>query len=141
MVWFILSILWKKVILNTLGRIARSYELYAGKENFYYPHGICFRGLHRKNCFKMEWYSFCSCMGPNQERIMDQIVSRLSVWPQVSFIKTGTYKGTGQQLIGFCVTLRFCCGSRVWHWWRFCLFAVNYILNFYRPRLIKLAKI
>ena len=25
----------KKVILNTLGRIARSYELYAGKENFF----------------------------------------------------------------------------------------------------------
>ena len=34
--------------LNTLGRIARSYELYIGKENFYYPNGICFRGLHRK---------------------------------------------------------------------------------------------
>ena len=38
MVWLIiLSILWKKIILNTLGRIARSYELYAGKKNFYYP--------------------------------------------------------------------------------------------------------
>ena len=35
MVWFIiLSILRKKIILNTLGRIARSYKLYAGKENF-----------------------------------------------------------------------------------------------------------
>ena len=49
--------------------------------------------IEKKNCFKMEWYSFCSCMGPNQERIMDQTVSRLSVWPQVSFVKTGTYKG------------------------------------------------
>ena len=37
--------------LNTLGRIARSYELYTGKENFYYPNGICFRGLHRKKLF------------------------------------------------------------------------------------------
>ena len=62
----------KKVILNTLGRIARSYELYAEGEYFYYPHGICFRGLHRKKNFKMEkkvlrWneYSFCPYMGPN----------------------------------------------------------------------------
>ena len=51
----------------------------------------------------MERYSFFSYMGPNQERIMDQMVRRLSVWPQVSFIKTGTYKGIGQQLFGFCV--------------------------------------
>ena len=35
----------------------------------------------------------CSRMGPNQERIMDQMASRLSVWLQVSFIKLGTYKG------------------------------------------------
>ena len=49
----------------------------------------------------MERYSFRSYMRPNQERIMDQMVSRLSVWPQVSFIKTGTYKGIGQRLIGF----------------------------------------
>ena len=43
--------------------------------------------------------SSCSCMGPNQKRIMDQMASRLSkfnplrVVPQVSFIKLGTYKG------------------------------------------------
>ena len=42
-------------------------------------------------------------MGPNQERIMDQMASRLSVRPQVSFIKTGTYEGIGQRLIGFFV--------------------------------------
>ena len=42
-------------------------------------------------------------MGPNQVRIMDQMPSRLSVRPQVSVIKTGTYEGIGQQLIGFCV--------------------------------------
>ena len=30
----------------------------------------------------MEWYSFCSSMGPNEARIMDQMASRLSVWPQ-----------------------------------------------------------
>ena len=26
-----------------------------GRRIFYCPHGICFRGLHRKHCFKMEW--------------------------------------------------------------------------------------
>ena len=48
-------------------------------------------------------YSFCSYMGPNQVRIMDQMPNRLSVRPQVGFIKTGTYEGIGQRLIGFCV--------------------------------------
>ena len=42
-------------------------------------------------------------MGPTQERIMDQMASRHSVRPQVSFIKLGTYKGTGKRLIGLCV--------------------------------------
>ena len=46
-------------------------------------------------------YSFCSYMGPNQVRIMDQMPNRLR--PQVGFIKTGTYEGIGQRLIGFCV--------------------------------------
>ena len=36
-------------------------------------------------------------MGPNQVRIMDQMASLLSVRPQVSFIKTGTYEGIGQR--------------------------------------------
>ena len=44
-------------------------------------------------------------MGPNQERIMEQMVSQFSVSAQVSFIKTGTYKGIGQRLIGFCVSV------------------------------------
>ena len=48
-------------------------------------------------------YSFCSYMGPNQVRIMDQMASRLSVRPQVSVIKTGTYEGIGQRLTGFFV--------------------------------------
>ena len=39
--------------------------------------------------------SFCSYMGPNQQRIMDQMASRLSVSVQVGLIKTGTYKGIG----------------------------------------------
>ena len=47
--------------------------------------------------------SFCPYMGPNQVRIMDQMASQLSVRPQVSVIKTGTFKGIGQRLIGFCV--------------------------------------
>ena len=42
-------------------------------------------------------------MGPNQERIVDQMASRLIVWPQVSFIKLGTYEGIGKRLIGFYV--------------------------------------
>ena len=78
-------------------------------------------------------------MEPNQERRTDKIVSRLSVSAQVSFIKTGTYKGIEQRLLDFVFV--FLLGSTVFHWWRFCLFAVNYILNFHKPRLIKLAKI
>ena len=71
---------------------------------FYYPHGICFRGLHiEKIVLRWNEYSFWSYMGPNQERIMDQMASRLSVRLQVSFIKAGTYEGIGQRLIGFCV--------------------------------------
>ena len=42
-------------------------------------------------------------MGPNQVGIMDQMASLLSVRPQVSLIKTDTYEGIGQRLIGFCV--------------------------------------
>ena len=42
-------------------------------------------------------------MGQNQVRIMGQMPSRLSVRPQVSVLKTGTYEGIGQQLIRFCV--------------------------------------
>ena len=71
----------------------------------------------------MEWYSSCSYMGPNRERIMDQMVSRLSVWPHVSFIKTGTYKGIGQRLI------------------RFRVYVSVVVRQCYRPRLIKLVKI
>ena len=72
-------------------------------------------------------------------RIMDQMPSRLCVRPQVSIIKTGTYEGIGQRLIGFCVEVsvvvrRFATGDV------FFLFGVN-ILNLSRPRLIKLAKI
>ena len=85
-------------------------------------------------------YSFCSYMGPNQVRIMDQMASRLSVRPQVSFIKTNRYvEGIGLRLIGFCVTflLWFDGLSLVTF---FGLFAVN-SLNLSRPRLINLAKI
>ena len=84
-------------------------------------------------------YSFCSYMGPNQVRIMDQMPSRLSVRPQVSLIKTDTYEGIGQRLIGFCVyvsvVVRRFATSDV-----FCSFAVN-ILNLSRRRLNRLAKI
>ena len=71
---------------------------------------------------------------------MDQMAcSRLSVRPQVSFTKTDTYEGIGQQLIGLCfyvsvVVRRFATGDV------FCLFAMN-SLNLSMPRLINLAKI
>ena len=46
----------KKLILNTLGRIARSYELYAAvKENFFAITTVFALGSSiEKNCFKME---------------------------------------------------------------------------------------
>ena len=82
----------KKVwLLNMLGRVARSYELYA--------HGICFiRGLHRKNCFKMEWvlplflYGTKSWQnnGPNGQ-------------PAQCMTPSEFYKNTGTYIIGFCV--------------------------------------
>ena len=53
------------------------------REFFTIPTVFALKGSIEKNCFKMEWYSFCSYMGSNQERTM----GRLSVWPQVSFIK------------------------------------------------------
>ena len=78
--------------------------IYVGKKTFLLSQGICFRGLHiEKIVLRWNEYSFCSYMGPNQVRIMDQMASRLSVRPQVSFIKTDTYEGIGQRLIGFCV--------------------------------------
>ena len=72
-------------------------------------------------------------------RIMSQMPSRLSVRPQVSVIKTDTYEGIGERLIGFCVYVsvvvqRFATSDV------FCSFAVN-ILNLSRRRLNKLAKI
>ena len=51
------------------------------------------------------------------------MVSRLSTSAQVSFIKTGTYKGIGQRLIGFRV------------------YVSVVVRQCYRPRLIKLVKI
>ena len=72
-------------------------------------------------------------------RIMDQMPSRLSVRPQVSVIKTDTYEGIGERLIGFCVyvsvVVRRFATSDV-----FSSFAVN-ILNLSRCRLNRLAKI
>ena len=59
--------------------------------------------ITKKIVLRWNEYFVCSHMGPNQERIMDQMASRLSVRPQVSFIKTGTYEGIGQRLIGFFV--------------------------------------
>ena len=108
----------KGSILNMLGRIPRSYELYA--------HGICFIiRLHRWN-----EYFLCSHMGTNRERIMDQMASRLSVWPQVSFIENNRY------IRNWILFLCLSCGSTICY----CLFAVN-ILNFSRPRLTKFSKL
>ena len=98
MVYYPFDIVEKKVwILNTLGRIARSHELYAGKKIFFtIPTVFALEGSIEK---KIVWIwnedSFCSYMGPNQQRIMNQMASRLSVSVQVGLIKTGTYKGIG----------------------------------------------
>ena len=95
----------KKVILNTLGRIARSYVLYIRREGEFFtiPTVFALADSMEKTVLRWNEYSFCSYMGPNQVRIMDQMASRLCVRPQVSFIKTDTYEGIGQRLIGFCV--------------------------------------
>ena len=105
-----------------------------GRRIFYHSHGICFRELHiEKNCFKVEWALLLFLdMGPNQVRIMDQMVGRLIVDPdQVSFIKTDTYEGIGQRLIGFCiyisvVTRRFATGDVFFGYlqWTFWIFPV-----------------
>ena len=110
-------------------------------EFFTVPTVFALEGSIEKIVLRWNEYSFWSYMGPNQERIMDQMASRLSVWPQVSFIETGTYEGIGHAATIWILCLCFCCGSTVWHWWRFCLFAVNYISKCDRPGLITLAKI
>ena len=93
----------KIVILKKNCKVLRVVYTY-WRRIFYYPHGICFRGLHiEKIVLRWNEYSFCSYMGPNQVRIMDQMASPLSVRPQVRFIKTDTCEGIGQWLIGFCV--------------------------------------
>ena len=130
MVHSILSILWKKSNPEHSWKNCKVLRAVytSGRRIFYYPHGICFRGLHiEKIVLRWNEYSFCSYMGPNQVRIMDQMARRLSVRPEVSFIKTDTYEGIGQRLIGFCVYVsvvvrRFATGDVL------CLFAVN-ILN------------
>ena len=69
MVYYPFYFVGKKVILNTLERIARSYKLQADGEYFYYPHGICFRGLHgKKNRFEMEWVLVLSLYGTKLKR-------------------------------------------------------------------------
>ena len=50
----------KKVILNKLGRIARSYQLYAVTVF------AVLEGSIGKNCFKIEWVLPLNYMGPNQ---------------------------------------------------------------------------
>ena len=118
MVYSILSILWKKrnpEHARKNCKVVRSVYT-QGRRKFYYPQGICFRGLHiEKIVLRWNEYSFCNYMGPNQVRIIDQMASRLSVRPQESFIKTDTYEGIGQRLIGFCVYVSVV----VCHWWRF----------------------
>ena len=82
-----------------------SYELYIRREGEFFtiPTVFALADSMEKTVLRWNEYSFCSYMGPNQVRIMDQMASRLSVRPQVSVIKTGTYEGIGQRLIGFCV--------------------------------------
>ena len=109
-------------------------------EFFTVPTVFALEGSIENIVLRWNEYSFCSYMGPNQERIMDQMASRLSVWPQSEFYKNRYVRGYWPATI-WILCLFFCCGSTVCHWWRFCLFAVNYIFNCDRPGLITLAKI
>ena len=111
-----------------------------GRRIFYCPHGICFRGLHRKHCFKMEWVLLLLLYGTKSRENNGPNGHTAQCMTQVSFIKN-RYIQRYWPATNWILCLCFCCGSTVCHWWRFCLFVVNYILNFYRPRLIKLAKI
>ena len=77
----------KKIILKVLRVVHREGEF------FTVPTVFALEGSIENIVLRWNEYSFCSYMGPNQERIMDQMASRLSVSPQVSFIKTGTYEG------------------------------------------------
>ena len=109
-------------------------------EFFTIPAVFALEGSKEKNCFKMEMIFLLflygtksrESNGPNGHPAQCMISSEFyknryiqRYWPATNWI----------------LCLCFCCGSTVCHWWRFCLFAVNYILNSYRPRLIKLAKI
>ena len=68
--------------------------IYAGKDNFFTIPMVFALEDSLQKTIVLRWNecSFCSYMGPNQVRIMDQMASRLSVRPQVSVIKTGTFK-------------------------------------------------
>ena len=107
--WFIPSFPFcrKTVIQNTLRGIARSSTscIYAGKDNFFTIPMVFALEDSLQKTIVLRWneYSFCFYTGPNQVRIMDQMPNRLSVRVQVSVVKTGTYEGIGQRLIGFCV--------------------------------------
>ena len=121
----------KSVILNTLVRISRSYELCA--------YGICFiRGLHRKTCFKMEWVLPLLLYGTKSRENNGPNGQPAECMTPSEFYKIRYIQRYWET--NWILCLCFCCGSTICHWWRFCLFAVN-ILNFSRPCLIKLAKI
>ena len=109
----------KRVILNRLGRIARSFELYA--------QGICFiRELIQKNCFKMEWVlpvvpvwtKSKENNGPNGQPA--QWITP-SEFYKIRYIQRYCI---GKRLMWFCDY--FCCGSTISHWWCFCLFVVKF---------------
>ena len=142
MVYSILSILWKNSNPEHARKNCKVLRVVytQGRIIFYHPHGICFRGLlTENNCFKMEWVLLLFLYGtkssenngPNAQPAQCKTPSECyknryirRYWPATNWI----------------LCLGFCCGSKVCHWWRFFLFAVN-ILNLSRPRLIKLAKI
>ena len=142
MVYSILSILWKNSNPEHAWKNCKVLGVVytQGGITFYYPHGICFRGLLiEKNCFKMEWVLLLFLYGtkssennglnaqPAQCKTPSECYNNRYIrryWPATDWI----------------LCLGFCCGSTVCHWWRFFLFGVN-ILNLSRPRLIKLAKI
>ena len=97
-------------------------------------------GSIEKNCFKMEWVLPLFLYGTKSRENNGPNGQPAQCMTPSEFYKNRYIQRYWSATIWILCPC-FCCGSTVCHWWCFCLFAVNYILNFYRPRLIKLAKI
>ena len=145
MVYSILSILWKNSNPEHARKNCKVLRVVytQGRIIFYHPHGICFRGLlTENNCFKMEWVLLLLLYGTkSRENNGPNGQPAQCISPSEFYKNRYIQRYWSATNYNWILSLCFCCGSTVCHWWSFCLFAVNYIWNFYTPRLIKLAKI